>query len=151
MLDSKQAARFWGKVQKTEGCWLWTGGTQPSGYGWFGIWRGTRQGAHRWAWQLANQQEIPDGAVVMHACDNRLCVNPAHLALGSHADNIRDMHRKERWCDRKGAKHPLAELTEDGARDIKYGGLSAKEAAKKYRVSPSVVFKIRSGARWAHI
>ena len=81
------------------GCWLWLGFISPDGYG-------TRL-AHRRAWELA-RGPIPDGMLVCHRCDVRHCVNPDHLFLGTHLDNMRDMIRKGRggWTPAKPSPEP---------------------------------------------
>jgi hypothetical protein len=82
---------FEGRIQTQQnGCWLWTGTRTGGGYG---KWLGQR--AHRFAYSAA-KGAIPAGMFVCHACDNPLCVNPDHLWLGSHSDNMRDMDRKGR-------------------------------------------------------
>ena len=75
-------------------CWEWKGARNQYGYG---IIRheGRVLRAHRWAWSLVNGP-IPEGLVVMHSCDNRGCVNPDHLSVGTQADNLRDMWAKGR-------------------------------------------------------
>lgn len=72
------------------GCWLWEGYLDPSGYG--RIKHGTLQYAHRLMWALENGP-IPKGMVVRHLCDNRRCCNPEHLAIGTHKDNSQDRER----------------------------------------------------------
>lgn len=87
--------RFWAKVHKSDGCWEWTG-KRASGYGRFVTPPGRRMwSAHRYSWTLANGP-IPDGLFVLHHCDNKPCVRPEHLFLGTNADNMRDAWRKGR-------------------------------------------------------
>lgn len=90
--------RFWEKVAKSDGCWLWTGSRQRNGYGF--LFAGTRkephpERAHRVSWRI-HFGEIPDGLWVLHKCDNPPCVNPEHLFLGTRTDNMRDCARKGR-------------------------------------------------------
>lgn len=90
--------RFWSRVKRGDGCWEWQGGSNQYGYGLF-----TRRGcdtkvtrvASRISWELAHGP-IPQGMVVCHKCDNPPCVNPDHLFIGTHLDNMRDMVAKGR-------------------------------------------------------
>jgi hypothetical protein len=89
------AARFWAKVQRGEGCWEWQGANNGKGYGCFGKEGSRPYYAHRFSWEL-HAGPIPDGLFVLHRCDNRRCVNPEHLFLGTQGDNMRDMIAKGR-------------------------------------------------------
>src|SRR5690554_4431436 len=88
--------KFWSRINKTDSCWLWIGRLNYSGYGVFTTRVGIR--AHRFSWELHNGK-IPDGMHVLHKCDVRHCVNPSHLFLGNHKDNMNDMIRKGRLVD----------------------------------------------------
>lgn len=106
--------RFWTHVAKSSGCWNWRSSLTSSGYGQF-QWRGRCRAAHRVSWEFF-RGPIPEGLWVLHKCDNRLCVNPDHLYLGTVIENNADImargrHRSnpkkqsasmKRWC----AEHP---------------------------------------------
>lgn len=85
---------FWAKVIKGDGCWEWVGGVTSAGYGSFCA-DGEFINAHRFSWKL-HFGPIPDGKHVLHKCDNRRCVRPVHLFLGTNDDNIRDRISKGR-------------------------------------------------------
>lgn len=84
---------FFRRFDKSDGCWIWKG-SSSSGYGRFNI-RGRSELAHRISYVI-HKGTIPDGMVVMHTCDNGMCVNPDHLVIGTQADNLADMRRKGR-------------------------------------------------------
>ncbi len=95
--------RFWDKVEKTDTCWNWTaalvGSDNPKyrnigGYGAFGF-NGKVVRAHRFSYELAFGL-IPKGLVVLHSCDNKKCVKPEHLSVGTQMDNVADMDTKGR-------------------------------------------------------
>lgn len=142
--------RFWAKVNKDtpNGCWVWTGGTTPDGYGNFRV-NGVYHRAHRFSYAV-HIGPIPDGMYVCHTCDNPACVNPAHLWLGTNDDNMADMARKGRAQTRTGEESHWAKLTEDDVRAIRADRTSSqREIAARYGVHRSLISMIRSRKRWA--
>jgi len=105
--------RFLAKVRRDsqDGCWEWTGRIQPNGYGMVTI-RQKKHYAHRAAFEMF-VDEIPAGVEVMHSCDNRKCVNPKHLSIGSCLENRRDMARKCRGTSSKLGR-PFGAIPRDG-------------------------------------
>ena len=105
---------FWAKVDKTDTCWLWTGGKDTGGYGALRVkaprLSNKKVRASRYSWELHNGP-IPEGLWVLHTCDVRHCVNPAHLWLGTRQDNVDDMKAKGRqaYANKTHCKwgHPL--------------------------------------------
>ena len=85
--------RFWEKVDKAAECWVWTATKYWKGAGYGGFWlKGRTVGAHRASWEIT-YGDIPKGRMVLHQCNNPVCVKPSHLYLGNHSDNIRDAVR----------------------------------------------------------
>lgn len=96
--------RFWAKVNKTVGCWLWTASASPDGYGKFNPTHGRTWYAHRYSWEL-HYGPITDGLRVLHHCDVPACVRPEHLHLGTDADNAREKIERGRAVYRTGDDH----------------------------------------------
>lgn len=142
--------RFWSKVLKADdGCWVWTASRDRDGYGYVGLGGVTRR-AHRVSWSMANGN-IPPGLFVCHSCDNPPCVNPAHLFLGTLADNNKDRAAKGRSA--KGERHGQAKLTEEKVAFIrsKYakGGVTKKSLAEQFGVDASTIGLVINGKQWA--
>lgn len=153
--------RFWSKAKKGPTCWLWQG-NKNNGYGVF-YFKGKPISAHRFSYELANGP-IPTGLRVIHQCNEKSCINPAHLFLGTQGDNLRDAISKGRWrpgCHR-GEQIGTSKLTAEQVREIKrlYRGdkrlhpnreLSLAEVGERFNVSGSTVHLIITGKRWSHV
>jgi len=166
MNNEKMMARFWSKVNKNgpavshvDGlgpCWLWKGSVRWNGYGKMKVGDRTPY-AHRISWKIHNGP-IPAGMCALHRCDTPACVNPAHLFLGTHADNARDMRGKGR--DSRGSRHPNAKLKEADILEIRaqyadgrsrVAGIKGGELAKRFGVNPVTISEIVNGKRWRHV
>ena len=150
-MEEQVKDRFFARVQKSESCWIWTGVTR-NGYGSFFV-RGVGwRYAHRISWILVNGP-IPDGLCVLHRCDNRPCVNPAHLFLGTKAENTADMVSKGRGRGgvSRGESNPTSKLTETQVREIRKETCPERETAARYGVTRANINYIKRGVTWTHI
>lgn len=140
--------KFWTRVERGPACWLWRGRTFDYGYGVFYV-RARHMGAHRVSWIISNQRDPGDG-YVLHHCDNPLCVNPAHLYLGTHADNMADVVRRgRRRC------HSQAKLTEAQVLAMRAlhsaTGESCARLAERFGVSYNQAWCIVTGRAWKRL
>lgn len=155
---------FLNKTRDDEnGCLRWIGSMKASGYG-----RATYLGkndmqAHRVSWMIF-RGEIPDGLMVCHTCDNRYCVNPNHLFLGTHQDNMTDGVKKKRFLHgearraannpRKGLDHHNVVLNPDLVLQIielKKSGKSYSQIQELIGISRGTALDVVKGKTWAHI
>jgi hypothetical protein len=165
------------QIDKDSGCWLWTGTLQVKtknnlGYG--KIFKNKfhkETMAHRASYG-AFVGPIPDGRFILHRCDNPKCVNPEHLWLGTHEDNMKDMCQKGRQRNGscKGMHNPNVgerssshKLTEEQVREIKGlyvkndgcsrhpGENSLTALANKYSVHPTVIWRVVNNKTWKHV
>lgn len=146
------AVRFWEKVVRRgpDDCWEWAASRHTKGYG--QILDGTLRKAHRVSWELANGP-VPDGMFVCHTCDNPPCVNPAHLWLGTNAENIRDAFAKGR-IDRRGQANGRRKLTVtqvQSIRERRATGERVMDLAREYGVNISTVVRITAGRSWTNL
>jgi len=146
-------ARFWTKVRVTPGCWLWLAGAER-GYGRFGM-DGKTPLAHRVSWELHNGP-VSDGLWVLHRCDNPSCVNPDHLWLGTHADNMADMaaKRRGRQGHPSGTKAYHAKLTAEqvkAIRALRAANINQRAVARQFGVCRGTVQDITQGRTYADV
>jgi len=158
-LSREKREGFWSKVDMSAGpdaCWPWKGGVYKSGYG-TAYWHG-RSGrrAHRVAYQVAFG-DIPEKMLVLHKCDNTLCVNPNHLFLGTHQDNMNDMRVKGRARnagDQKGEANFAAKLSLESVGRIRFlysSKLTVAEISRRTSVPYSNVWSIVHRKTWKHV
>lgn len=133
VVDPRHGPRFWAKAVTggREECWNWTAYRTPGGYGMFQVEAKKWVLSHRVAYALA-LGEIPPGACVCHSCDNPSCCNPAHLFLGTHADNIADRDAKGRQA--RGDRHGSHTRPESRATGVRNGRRTKPESTARGEV-----------------
>lgn len=182
MISEDVVTRFEAKFipEPNSGCWIWTAATDGRGYGRFRIGSktdGTRKSAiaPRVSWRIY-KGELADDLCILHRCDNPYCVNPDHLFVGTHLDNMQDCVQKGRISQgtrhsetqkrvvargkrhyRHGAKdffgedNPQSKLTADDVRSIRADTRVHAEIAKDHGISFQQVSRIKRGERWGHV
>lgn len=147
--DERLFSRF--SINRKTGCLEHIGAPNSRGYV-SSMLGGQRIGAHRAAYRHF-YGDIPSGMVVMHKCDNRLCINPVHLALGTYKENSMDMVRKGRVS--RGEHKPNSRLTRNGVIRIRHisktQGLPQSKIAEMFGVSRRTIGKVLSGETWRHV
>jgi hypothetical protein len=155
---------FWNKVDKSgplildTACWVWTGGKTSNtkeGYGQTST-KGRNELAHRKSWEL-HFGVIPAGLCVCHKCDNRICVNPDHLFLGTNKDNMEDCVAKGRFVvnSKVGVDCSSAKLTEEQVLEIRKlyatGQYGYRGLAEQFGVDFGLIGRIIRREFWTHI
>lgn len=163
MKDAKQRLKQKTVVLENE-CWQMTSSLNRLGYASF-WYNGSPRPAHRISYELFIGT-IPQGMHVLHKCDNPSCVNPEHLFIGTHSDNMIDKKAKGRvvshygedhWSRskpesvRRGSRHPNSILTDSDVLFIRQSTEQTSVLCKKFGVERSTIKKIRSGASWKHL
>lgn len=135
------------------GCWLWFAGGDSSGYGSF-LLDGRSLGAHRVSYMIYIG-DIPNNMHVLHKCDTRRCVNPDHLFLGTHKDNMEDRNNKNRQARLRGSFNGNSKLSAAQVLDIyaRYNGkeFNTKSLSLEFGVDPSTIHLILKGRNWGHL
>lgn len=151
--------RVWSRIDRSGGpdaCWLWTGAKNNRGYGQITN-QQRRIYGHRLVWSFVNGP-IPESLQILHSCDNPPCCNPAHLSIGTQADNMQDCSAKGRTAmptnQPHGTAHWNRKLTDDDVRQARASfsaGHSAKVIAARLGVSPTTVFDAIARRTWKHL
>lgn len=142
--------RFAEKISKTKSCWLWLGKGRSNGYGMFSL-NGKNKLAHRCSYQFY-KGTFSEKLFVLHTCDNRICVNPDHLFLGSQADNITDCVNKKR--NAFGEKCGRSKLTKDqvlSIRNLLKTEMSHGKIASLFGVKRATISQINRGYSWSKV
>lgn len=144
-MDQRVLNRFMQKIEKTDDCWLWTGGKNYKGYGVFNViidGHFKARTAHRISYEH-HHNTIPTGLVVRHKCRSKHCVNPEHLEVGTQHENILDKIRD----GTHGHK-----LTDEKIRDIRSRvGQTQQKIAEEFKITQPMVHYIRRGKTWKHL
>jgi DNA-binding MarR family transcriptional regulator len=148
--------RFLPEILDENSCWEWQGVRLKGGYGKIMENGRTKRTllAHRVAWEAYNAEPIPPGMCVCHSCDNRACVNPAHLFIGTHVDNMQDMISKGRKFITAGELSSCAKLTNQDVleiRELGSQGFRQVDIAKRFGVRRASVSVILNGSTWKHL
>jgi plasmid maintenance system antidote protein VapI len=152
--DDNFLKRFWAKVavSGSDDCWIWLGAKQRR----YGCIRKSNcrvmVSSHRVSWEIANKKAVPPGMFVCHSCDNPQCVNPGHLFIGSHADNMADMRSKQRQAF--GEAVPQSVLAEEDVlqiRKLASQGKSQASIAKEFGVGKNEISLIVRRQTWKHL
>lgn len=135
------------KHRKRGECLIWTGAVSSAGYGVLHF-RRKLTTAHRFAFEASNGQ-VPDGAVVMHTCDNRACINPAHLKLGTQQANLHDMWDKGRAPNGKLRPEQVAAIRARFVSGDPFNGASA--LGREFGVTHKAILKVVNGESWPRL
>lgn len=160
LTDGELAERFWrkAKIGTKDECWPWLASTSgsKSAYGQTLV-NGRNRKAHAVAYELFHKTKIPKGMLACHTCDNHLCVNPHHIFIGTHKDNMQDMIRKGRGfvpAPMIGSRNPRAIINEETALKVKQFRIEGKarsQIAELTGLTISNVGAIVEGRSWRHV
>jgi hypothetical protein len=152
MVNTARQAAFWSKVVKTDTCWLWTGRKNKKGYGTIKV-DGRSWTTHRLSYYL--ETGVNPALYVLHHCDVRNCVNPAHLYAGTQTDNMRDMLSRGRGNKARGERVNTAKLTAEQVVAIRAahaaGGISYVELGRQYGMSDVNISSLVRRLSWKHV
>jgi len=137
--------KFWHYVKTgaEKECWEWLGYKDKDGYGKMRT-GNTNQAAHRISWQIHNG-EIPTGQMVLHKCNNPSCINPSHLYLGDHLQNMQDRLNSGHYP--KNEDHPNVKFPDDIVEQIRKSNKTYKELSQQFNISASQISNIKRGVQ----
>lgn len=143
--------RFEEKImpEPNTGCWIWMGAMLPTGYGRFKL-KGRSSPAHRVSHSLY-KGDVLFGTLVCHTCDNKWCVNPDHLYIGTHSENVLDSYRRNRMTSKKGTDHSMSKLKNNDIIFIRASLSPRKLLANQFNVTVSNIQLIQTRKLWRHI
>lgn len=148
----KQRIHEMTKIDPVTGCWVWQG-KKSHGYGHLRV-KGGERLAHRMAYRIF-KGDIPEGLGVLHDCDNPACCNPDHLHLGTQADNVREMHERNRAGKARGEKAGNHVFTDEDVIRIReiYASkeMTPGQLAKHFDVSVPAIHAVITGKTWRHV
>jgi len=154
-LEDHEVKRFWSKVDRTNDCWLWTGGRKNrGGYGGFYVRsKDNTVNCYKIAFCLEHKfdlDEIPEGIVIRHLCNNPVCVRPSHLALGTHKDNSKDMVLAGNSV--AGVRNNRAKMSRDKVIEIRRmwstGDFTKTDLADMFDIAGATVWQIVTNRTW---
>lgn len=156
--EEKQFKRFWKLVEVAKGdeCWQWLGQINTKNkYAYF-TYYGIPVRAARFIWKRLNyRDDLSRKLHICHSCDNKGCVNPKHLFLGTHQENMDDKVNKDRQHRPKGTLHPGAKLTENDVLEIKRlyktGKYTYKQIGESFNIEHTAIYRIMHGKSWKHV
>jgi hypothetical protein len=158
IIDLNSQHRFWKYVERSNGCWLWTGCLNDSGYGIFRFEGRNYRATHISLWIY--NRPVPQGLCALHKCDNPACVNPDHLYIGDKGQNIQDSYNRGRrpridvGDQNRGSRNGMSKLTETDVIKIKQriqAGETNKDIAAEFGVNSSTISEIKSGRTWKEV
>jgi hypothetical protein len=135
--------------EPNSGCLFWLGSLDSGGYGYLKQ-RGRHLGTHRLAWQEVNGP-IPPGMVIRHKCDVPCCINPAHLLVGTVAQNVADREARNRRIAPRGEDSGVAKLTEAQALAVRDDQRPIRRIAAEHGVHYMCIWSIKRGLTWKHL
>lgn len=152
MKRKSTSGRFFEQCQAVteSGCWIWTGSLCGKGYGMMKAPELGQVRAHRISWVL-HKGPIPDGLNVLHKCDMRCCVNPAHLFVGTQKQNVHDMISKGRERYQIGETSYQHKLTDSDVMMIRGSSKSCEYWAKHFGMNPGTIRRAKLGHKWKHL